>query len=322
MGKATKIWLIIGICLVVLGGLISVGAMSANRWNFSNLSTDQGEIIEHSVSESYQNISISTDTANIIFAPTTDSDTLIVCNEQNNQRHSAYVRDNTLIISLNEHKKWYENISLVSYPSEITVYLPASEYGNLTIENNTGDIRLPQDFQFDNIEITGSTSDVTCSTTVTENLKITLSTGGIHIQNTTASNLSLTTTTGRITASNIQCSGDLKANVTTGKSSLTNIRCLNFFSVGDTGKLSLYDVIAAEAFSIERSTGDVEFENCDAGEILIETDTGDVDGNFLTEKIFITQTDTGDIDVPKSVTGGKCEISTSTGDIEIEIGRD
>lgn len=34
---------------------------------------------------------------------------------------------------------------------------------------------------------------------------------------------------------------------------------------------------------------------------------------------MITETNTGSIHVPKTVTGGKCEIITSTGDIQIAI---
>ena len=53
--------------------------------------------------------------------------------------------------------------------------------------------------------------------------------------------------------------------------------------------------------------------------MFVETDTGDVTGSLLSDKVFITKSDTGSIDVPKTVTGGKCEITTDTGDIKIEI---
>ena len=107
------------------------------------------------------------------------------------------------------------------------------------------------------------------------------------------------------------------ADVTTGKTDIDNVSCRNLFSDGDTGNITLKNVIAAEKFDIERDTGDVKFEDCDAAEISVETDTGDVTGNFLTDKVFLTETDTGRIDVPKTVTGGRCEISTDTGDIKI-----
>ena len=78
-------------------------------------------------------------------------------------------------------------------------------------------------------------------------------------------------------------------------------------------------MIATERFSIERSTGDVQLNGCDADEIYVKTDTGDVSGNLLTEKVFFAETDTGDIDVPRTNAGGRCEIITDTGDIRIQI---
>jgi DUF4097 and DUF4098 domain-containing protein YvlB len=78
-------------------------------------------------------------------------------------------------------------------------------------------------------------------------------------------------------------------------------------------------VIASGAFVIKRTTGDVTFEGCDAAELLVATDTGDVEGTLLTEKIFFVETDTGRREYPKTTTGGKCEITTDTGDIKISI---
>lgn len=87
----------------------------------------------------------------------------------------------------------------------------------------------------------------------------------------------------------------------------------------NTGDLSLKNVIATDTFTIERSTGDVVFNGSDATVIFVKTDTGDVSGNILTEKVFITQTDTGSVEVPKTASGGRCEIITDTGDIKINI---
>ena len=77
--------------------------------------------------------------------------------------------------------------------------------------------------------------------------------------------------------------------------------------------------IASDKLNVVRSTGDVRLVGADAGEIHIETDTGKVSGSLLSEKIFIPRTDTGKIDVPKTTSGGICEITTDTGDIKITI---
>ena len=115
------------------------------------------------------------------------------------------------------------------------------------------------------------------------------------------------------------CQGDMTVNVSTGKASLTNVECRNLISDGGTGDLSLDNAIAAEAFSIERSTGDVDFEGCDAAEITVTTDTGHIRGSLLSDKFFITKTTTGEIDTPESIPGGICRIETTTGDIRITV---
>ncbi len=87
----------------------------------------------------------------------------------------------------------------------------------------------------------------------------------------------------------------------------------------DTGDISLVNFVAADSIYVKSDTGNVKFKNSDAVKLSIETDTGDVMGTLLSEKIFNAKSSMGDVDVPKTETGGKCEIITDTGDIKIDI---
>ena len=89
--------------------------------------------------------------------------------------------------------------------------------------------------------------------------------------------------------------------------------------MGDTGDVNMTNLIATRKITIERSTGDISFDRCDASELEVKTSTGDVIGTLLTEKVFITRSSSGKIDVPETITGGKCKVTTSTGDIKIKI---
>ena len=53
---------------------------------------------------------------------------------------------------------------------------------------------------------------------------------------------------------------------------MTDVRCRNLNSDGSTGTVLLKNVIAVEGFSIERSTGDVGFDACDAAAISVKTE--------------------------------------------------
>ena len=111
----------------------------------------------------------------------------------------------------------------------------------------------------------------------------------------------------------------LDLTVSTGDVHLEDLRCNTLLASGNTGDILLKNVVATESISIIRTTGDVRFDGADAAAIFVETDTGDVTGTLLTEKVFLPKSDTGDIEVPKTNAGGKCEIITSTGDIQLTI---
>lgn len=320
MKTKTRNWLIAATCFVVLGIIIFSVVMSANGWDFSLLATEKMVTNTHELNEDFENISIDTETVDIVFKPSDTKQTMVVCFEEENSNHSVMVEDNTLKIGLNDERKWYEHIGIFSNTPKITLYLPKTEYGSLTVKESTGDIEIPKDFKFSGVDIKVSTGDVNLQSSATDLIKIKASTGDIKAENISAKMLDLSVSTGDIIAQNIFCKGNIKIGVSTGKAKLQNISCLNLISSGSTGDFSLQNVIAKGSFSIKRSTGNIKLDGCDAKELLIKTDTGDVKGTLLSDKVFIVESDTGSMNVPKTVTGGKCEITTDTGDIKIEIG--
>jgi len=317
--RKTKIWLITATALIFIGSIIFGGVMAVFNWDFTKLSTVKYETNDYEISENYKNISVLSDTADIEFVPSNDLKTSVVCYEQKNAKHSVTVKDGTLLVKIVDTRKWYEHIGINFGRQKITVYIPQGEYGALLVESDTSDVKIPKDFRFESIDVSVSTGDVKQYASSEGKVKVKTSTGDIKVDGVTAGELELFVSTGEVTAKSITCKGDIKIRVSTGHAKLTDITCKNVTSNGSTGDISLKNVVAKEKFSIERSTGDVRFENSDAAEIFVQTDTGDVKGSLLTDKVFITETSTGNISVPKTVTGGKCEIKTDTGDINIEI---
>ena len=129
----------------------------------------------------------------------------------------------------------------------------------------------------------------------------------------------LVSDTGNVELTNSEINGNIDIREGTGRVTLVKVNCENLNSEGDTGKLFMTDVIASGVFKLDRTTGDISLDRCDAESIYIETDTGDVSGLLLSDKIFLTDTDTGKVKVPKSTSGGRCEIETDTGDISMEV---
>ena len=319
MSIGRKVWLIVGVSLIILGLIIFAAAMTANKWDFTKLSTVKFETNTYSVSDEFDSIAIQTDTADIIFVPTDDGICRVVCYEEENIKHSVAVQNNILTIQVVDKRAWYEYIGITYGTPKITVYLPQREYTSLHINESTGDVELPKEFTFGSIDISASTGDVKCHASTSDLIKIKLNTGDINVENISAGALDLTVSTGKVTAKSIVCNGDININVSTGKTYLTDVKCESIISNGSTGDISLKNVIAEKQFSIKRNTGDVMFEGCDAAEIHIETSTGAVKGSLMSSKVFIVESDTGRVNVPKTVTGGRCEITTDTGDIKISI---
>ena len=321
MKHTTKIWLVIAAALVLIGTLGVVGVVAVNHWDFAVLSTERYETNTFDINEGFENISILSGTEDIAFFPSDDRKCRVVFYEQEKVKHTASVQNGNLLIETIDSRKWYDHIHITfSFDSpKISIYLPDSKYASLFVEESTGKIVIPKDFVFESIDLSLSTGNVDCSASCQGLSRIKTSTGNIHIENASAGELNLSVSTGKVDVRSVVCKGNVDVTVSTGKATLTDVSCKSFISSGSTGDITLENVIATEGISIERSTGDVKFAQCDAAELFVKTNTGDVTGTLLSEKVFITQSNTGRIEVPETTTGGKCKITTDTGNIVINI---
>ena len=318
MRKSGK-WIITAIVLLVTGIVICGVSFGVLGFDLGKLSTVTYVTNTYDVSEKFQNISIDGDTENIKFVVSEEGKCRVVCFEEENDLHTVRVEDQTLTIEKKDRKGFWWNVSIATESPSITVYLPEKVYKELSIESDTGDVEIPKEFSFDTIDVNLDTGDMSCLASAEGDIRVRTDTGHITIADVTAAGMLLSSDTGKMELSDVKISGDLEIQEHTGKVVLENVKCRNFTSDGDTGSLVMTNVTASGEFNLERNTGDIEFHGCDAETIYVETDTGDVTGTLLTDKVFITETDTGSVDVPKSVSGGRCEISTDTGDIRIEI---
>ena len=110
MKKSTKAWLITAGSLVLLGCIIFVCTMSVLKWDFQKLSTVKYETNTYDVTDAFNDISLTTDTADIIFALSDDGKCRVECYEEENAKHSVTVENNELVVKINEQKSWYDYI--------------------------------------------------------------------------------------------------------------------------------------------------------------------------------------------------------------------
>lgn len=319
MKKSTKIWIVTAAFLVSVGSVVFAVAMSKLGWDFTKLSTVNYETNVYEITDDFAGITLNTDIADIDFALSNDGKCSVKCREEEKAKHSVTVEDGTLKIVMNDKKRWYEHIEINFASPKITVYLPKTAYESLVIKGNTCHVEIPKSFTFTNADITLTTGETDFFAKVSEILKIKATTGDICVENISVGSVKLSVSTGEVSVENVNCAEDFKVGVSTGEVFLDGVACKSVISDGSTGDITLKNVIAAEKISLKRSTGNVKFNGCDAVDIAIKTDTGDVKGSLLSEKVFITQTDTGDVEVPKTAAGGRCEITTDTGNIKISL---
>ena len=308
------------------------------KFNFSSFLTPKHEMKTHDVSEDFNTIKINTLDADISIFPSDDDSCKVICYENNKRSHTVSVSDGTLTVDCIDGRKWYDYIGINSGNTLLSIYLPKQEYASLYIKSQTGDVGIPAELSFVDIDVSVTTGDVKCYASVANAISIKASTGDIELENLSAKDISLRVSTGEIEVDSVSCEESFNVTVRTGRTELEDVRCKMLTTEGTTGKLFLSDVIASESISIKRDTGDVTLEACDAENLIIKTDTGDVtltacdaenliiktdtgdvNGTLLSDKIFFAKTNTGKTDVPKTTKGGTCEVTTATGDIKFGI---
>ncbi len=280
MKKGTIAWLIVAAIFIIAGGTVFVGAMTALNWDFSGLSTFEYEEKQLEITEEYQNITVRTKTANVVFELSKDDKTTVYFTEQKNLHHTVTVTDGSLTVEVKDTRKWYEHIGISLKEQTVRIVLPMGSYGKLAINNTTGDVTVPNGLTF-------------------ESAGIQTTTGGISLKAAISGNAYLRATTGEVFIWSEEI-GSLSA-------------------FASTGSVSLYDTEVKGKAKVEVGTGDVLLQRFDATEIEINTSTGDVRGSLASGKQFDAKSGTGKVRVPENSEGGSCKIYASTGNIDIKI---
>ena len=305
---------IFGVSLLVGGGVV-LGIGIAKSHEHSQIVTRT-----HELEESFNNIKVDIETANLEFIATTDGSAKVVCEEKENIEHKVSVNDGILTIQYEEHMKWYERMFNFNWRTEkVKVYMPATINGDVNIELSTGAVKVPDDFTFENLNIKCSTGLVNVEANVNETLTIYSSTGDITIKDVEAKNINGKASTGDFLLENVEASEKITLNASTGHLVLKNVTANDFESKTSTGYVRFENTVIDNHMQVKASTGDIKFVDSDAKTMNIKTDTGYIKGVLLTEHIFYAKSDTGKVSVPKTTTGGIAELETDTGDIIITI---
>jgi len=204
----------------------------------------------------------------------------VVCYEREREVHRVWVEKNTLHIELEDERHWFDHIGLFLKSTTVTVYLPVESYRSLDVETDTGDITVAGGFTFETASLETDTGKILLSSTVTASIEISTDTGDVSLKGQNVSRIDVDT---------------------------------------DTGSISLAGCIATETMTLSCSTGDISLDQVDAPFLKLRTSTGNIKGTLLSGKTFVAKSSTGRVSVPEDSEGGRCEVSTSTGDIRLSL---
>ena len=183
MKKSTKTVVITAAALIVLGLIVSGLGFRGMGFDFSALNTEVIVYSTFEITDTFRDISIETDVADLYFAASEDGLCRVECADFAKEAYAVYVENGTLTISKNNDHAWHENVRLFSIGETcVSVYLPEEKYASLQIDEDTGNIEMPAAFTFEQAMVNTSTGDICWLAPVSEELSITTDTGDIHFR--------------------------------------------------------------------------------------------------------------------------------------------
>ncbi len=378
MKKAKKIAIIVAVSMVVVGIVTTVGTLASVDFDMTEVNTKEWVTNTYTIEDNFNNISVQGGDAAVCLVPSADGICKVVCTENDVVYNEIAVVDNTLTIERIDNTKWYHNIGIVWEEIQITVYLPETEYENLSINNTSGRLEVPTGFAFAEAKVVNNSGRTSFMADVQGALVVENTSGSIYVGENTLGSLSVNGTSGRaevtsvcaegdvnvktssgkIDISEVECAsmaaenssgsiyistvsatgdmevkgtsgsihitdvdvdGDMAVNATSGGLNLENVECTNLTAENNSGKISCTSVVASGDINLENSSGGIVLEACDAENLKLSATSGSIRGTLLTEKIFQADATSGSVDVPKTTSGGVCEVTTTSGSIKISI---
>ncbi|MBQ3566086.1 MAG: DUF4097 family beta strand repeat protein [Oscillospiraceae bacterium] len=320
MKVSKKTIIIIAVILVIAGAVISSSVFMFSDFKYSDLSDSKSETNTHIINESFDNISVSSGAFDVNFFYSDDNECKVICKESDKIRHSVSVENNTLTIKEDE-TEWFDHINfMVIEKYELNVYLPENVYETLDINCSSGDITVPGNFNFNkNADISVSSGDVNFDGHVKGNLEITATSGDIKITGAEANEITASVTSGDIRCVNVTAFNRLNTTATSGDITVKDSTMDYFYNSTTSGSTDLINTTVDYDINMESTSGDITLERCDADSLELSSTSGNIEGSLLSSKIFSVDTNSGDIDIPDSVSGGKCDVETTSGNIDFEI---
>ncbi len=326
MKKATKVILIVSLCMILSGIFVCVGALSMSGVGFENIFKDNGvvnSVVKVTTSdEAFENVDVNVNSADVqVFASTCD-EWKVESTEYDKVHYQVEVKDDTLVIRRVDERKWYEHIGIdLSFISEnVKIYLPEKMFESIELKSTSGSVTVNEGLTCESL-VAKSTSGAVRVYSVTAEDVITAKTtsGQVSVAEVFTGKLEASSTSGRVNVSNIEQINTVVINATSGKIEATDINCREFTAENVSGGVLCSGVIAQDNINAESTSGSIKILRSDAETLNLKSTSGSIRGTLLSDKIFIADSSSGSVKVPQTTQGGICKAKTTSGSIDITI---
>ncbi len=254
--------------------------------------------------------------------------------------HTAEVINGVLTIRREDKRRLgFFMFGMVNEDAKLRITVPAGKYHELRITTASGDVTIPHMFSFATADVHSASGDIEFMAPVENDLHVKSTSGDVSVEKLTASIAEIGSVSGDVELDRIKTNGGLKvktvsgdlnvrdsdcgeftAKTVSGDLKLDVVRCKDCTAESVSGDVSATAVIASSVLRIVSTSGDVKLNGCDGGEVAIRTASGSVRGSLLTGKTFHCTSRSGSISAPAPTPGGKCEVSTISGSIRLNVG--
>ena len=338
-----KIFVILGLILLVAGLAVFVGGMTAGGWDFSILNTVRytqksydAEGAVTSVHIEYSNAAISVEYSET--AETVHIDYPVRLNERGEETAQIEITEEGGALTVVEHVDWQDSLFQWDIDLDfgddsartVRVVLPAGQNIALDLYTQNGSVSLNADGEaLPSLSLRSNNGSISVSGTLTvaEDAAFQTDNGSVNVSGISAAgDLTLRTSNGSMRAENISADS-LEARSSNGSLRLTDIAAADSLTAKtNNGAIELLGDITAKMLTVSTSAGDIAMHDgmIDAQEIAMTTELGSIEAEgsafagAQSDYTVLVSTGLGESNVSDSVGGSrKLTLSTNLGDIRV-----
>ena len=245
----------IGLMLLLIGAVLSVGALAVNGFSLDGLEGVSYEVVTYVPEGEFDRLDVSAVDAEIHIQPAQDGVCRVVCDEREDAQYSVEVQNGVLTVYCEDN--WRAGIHINLKTPLLMIELPERAYAELKVHSVSGDIDLWR------LRIDALAIDTTS--------------GEVGLEKLTLGSLDVETVSGDVEMTDSAASGDVTIRTTSGEIELENADAANLYITSVSGDVQ-GSLRSGKSFDVHSVSGEVRLpQSASGGAFMASTTSGDVE---------------------------------------------